>query len=180
MMYSTRPALITEAALLPAIERSAGALFRQIPELAWISDGDVQSAEQHAKLIVSGTEWVAVNSDNVPVGFLSGEEIGGRFHIWEMSVHDAHQRYGLGSKLINHAKLFAIERGYPALTLTTFRDVKWNEGFYARIGFRVIRNDELSNELMQILTKEVESGLPGELRCAMSMELDAKNLFNDQ
>jgi GNAT superfamily N-acetyltransferase len=173
MMYDIRPARLEEAALLPAIERSASALFQQITELSWISDDDVQSAEQHVKYIANGTEWVAVNSDNIPVGFLNGEEIGGQFHILEMSVHSAHQRHGIGSRLINQAKLFAIEQGYPTLTLTTFRDVKWNEGFYTHIGFRLIGFDALSDELMQILAKEVESGLPGELRCAMTMELDA-------
>jgi ribosomal protein S18 acetylase RimI-like enzyme len=176
MRYNIRPAILADAALLPAIERSAGELFRQSPNLAWVADGDVQSEEQHVEFIEKGMAWVAVTSKDVPVGFLNGKAVDGQFHIYEVSVHGAHQRHGLGSALVNRAKLFAQDHGYPAVTLTTFRDVEWNDGFYRRVGFRMIEGFQLSNALAEILADEIEVGLPGEARCAMVIELGSRAL----
>ena len=46
-MLTIRPAIETDADLLPEIERSSGELFRQIPALAWIADDGVQSVARH-------------------------------------------------------------------------------------------------------------------------------------
>lgn len=174
-VYKIRPANLDDAALLPAIERSAGELFRSNPDLAWVADDEVQSAERHAELIAKGGAWVAVDGNQGPVAFLNGEEIGGCFHIWEMSVHQQHQRQGLGSRLVNHARQYALENGYRALTLTTFKGVDWNDGFYSSLGFGLVRRDQLSAELTQILDNEIKAGLPATRRCAMAMLLKAEN-----
>jgi GNAT superfamily N-acetyltransferase len=171
ILYQIRPAKFEDAPLLPLIEQSAGALFRSDPDLAWIADDEGQSAQRHAELIADGAAWVATDSKSAPVAFLNGEEIGGCFHIWEMSVHKDHQRHGLGSQLISHARQYAIEKGYPALTLTTFRGVAWNDAFYHRLGFELVEGEKLSNDLKAILADETKVGLPPERRCAMIMPL---------
>jgi GNAT superfamily N-acetyltransferase len=170
-IYQIRLAAIDDAPLLPAIERSAGELFRQIPELAWIADDDVQSVERHEEFITNGTAWVAVGEDNTPVGFLNGEVIDRAFHIWETSVHSDHQRQGLGTKLIARAKDYAVAQGLASLTLTTFRGVDWNDVFYNRLGFQWIEQDQLSEALDAILANEASAGLPAKQRCAMTMKL---------
>ncbi len=171
LVYTIRTARSGDADLLPPIERSAGELFRSDPDLAWIADGEVQTVETHLGFIANNAAWVAVGPDDTPVAFLNGEVIGGCFHIWEMSVHADHQRQGLGSKLITAATHYALAQGYHALTLTTFSNVAWNDAFYARLGFEVIPQKQLSDELSQILAEEAEAGLPAERRCAMIMTL---------
>lgn len=42
---------------------------------------------------------------------------------------------------------------------------------YAKIGFEILAEDELSAELQQIRRKEVEAGLPIDRRAIMSREL---------
>ncbi len=168
-IYEIRPAMPEDAALVPAIEQSAGDLFRSHPDLAWIADGDVQSEQRHIDLIAHGAAWVALDADGFPVAFLNGELIGRSFHIWEMSVHRDHQRQGLGSKLVGHAYDYALAKGYLALTLTTFRQVDWNDVFYSRLGFQLVEGGQLSDKLSQILADEATAGLPAGRRCAMVM-----------
>jgi hypothetical protein len=57
------------------------------------------------------------------------------------------------------------------VTLTTFRDVIWNEPFYKRLGFRTLRDDEMDERLAELLRQEAERGLPEGSRCAMRLDL---------
>lgn len=174
--YHIRLAKPEDAPMLPPIERSAGGLFRADPDLGWIADHDVQGVDTHLQFIANGTAWVAAEPAGTPVAFLNGEAIGGCFHIWEMSVHMDHQRQGLGSKLIAAARNHAIDKGYQAMTLTTFRDVAWNGPFYARQGFEFVQPDRLSDALSNILGDEAAHGLPSKRRCAMAMPLRERYL----
>ena len=61
--------------------------------------------------------------------------------------------------------------GLKAVTLTTFRQVGWNEPFYHSLGFRTLAIHELSARLAEILETEVLGGLPREARCAMALGL---------
>jgi hypothetical protein len=65
----------------------------------------------------------------------------------------------------------AAGRGVPALTLTTFRDVPWNAPYYARIGFRVLVEAELTQGLRGIRDAEAAHGLDRWPRVCMRREL---------
>lgn len=54
-----RLAVPDEAEKLVNIERSAAAIFRQIPALAWVADAQGKSVNQHLEFIVDGDCWVA-------------------------------------------------------------------------------------------------------------------------
>jgi GNAT superfamily N-acetyltransferase len=177
--YAVRLAVAKDAAELPPIERSAGALFRTIADLAWIADDHVQSVDRHLELIAHGTAWVAVDGHDRPVAFLNAEAMGDALHIWEMSVHADHQRQGLGMTLMLAAHAFAGVRGFRALTLTTFRDVAWNDAFYRRMGFEVVAEEQLTAQLQGILQAEIDAGLPGERRCAMLLPLGGPAIAAD-
>ncbi|MFT9092578.1 MAG: GNAT family N-acetyltransferase [Gluconacetobacter sp.] len=174
--WQIRPAQPDEAVLLPAVEEASGALFRTIPDLAWIADDGVMPAEAHLAAIEAGTCWVAVDGEAV-AGFLSARVAGedgdgadaGRavLHVWEMSVAPAHQGRGLGRALLEHAAAYAAAQAMAAVTLTTFRDVAWNAPFYARAGFVILPEEVLTPRLRDVLAAEVAHGLPGERRCAM-------------
>jgi GNAT superfamily N-acetyltransferase len=169
MKIRTRPAVVADAPHLPGIERSSGERFRELPELAWIADDAVQSEERHVALIENGAAWVATDETDTLIGFLNGDIIDGHLHIFEFAVRFDCQGRGVGRALFEQAKHFAIQRSLKGMTLTTFREVAWNEPFYHRLGFATFTQNELTADLARILAEEAESGLPPERRCAMRM-----------
>jgi GNAT superfamily N-acetyltransferase len=165
-MLMIRPATKTDADFLPEIERSSGKLFRQIPELAWIADDEVQSVTRHHEIIGQGTAWVALSGTGAVIGFLSAEVHGASLHIWQMSVHSDHQKQGVGRGLMLAAQSWAEASKLVSLTLTTFRDVPWNAAFYQSCGFALAEPD-VSPMLQKTLAAEEQAGLPIDQRCAM-------------
>jgi GNAT superfamily N-acetyltransferase len=173
-----RLATLDDAALLPDIERSAGALFRAIPDIAWIADDDVMSVEAHLRLINAGTCWVGKDANSRPIAFISAERFAQDLHIWEISVHTSAQGQGIGRHLIETAVNHARQSGISAVTLTTFREIVWNEPYYARLGFETLSEDALSPRLRDILAAEIAHGLPGKRRCAMRLPLKLVSFDN--
>ncbi|HEX8870221.1 MAG TPA: GNAT family N-acetyltransferase, partial [Lentzea sp.] len=116
-----------ELPYLQEIENASGEVFRDVgmPEIA---DDDPMSLEALAEHEV----WVAVGADGVPLAFLAAGDVDGATHIHQVSVHPSHARQGIGAALIEH-----VTRDRP-VTLTTFRDVPWNEPYYARLGFTTV------------------------------------------
>jgi GNAT superfamily N-acetyltransferase len=175
MMISIRPTLPTGAPLLPAIEQSAGELFRTIPELAWIADGDNIPPQRHLELIADGACWVAEAEDGSLAGLLAAQLAGDALHIWELSVRKGQQRKGIGRALVTQAAAFARKKGLQAVTLSTFVGVAWNEPMYRRLGFMALAPEDCDERLQDILRNELAAGLPGERRCAMRMQLARAN-----
>lgn len=75
-------------------------------------------------------------------GFPYGDMLEDDFYIREVSVDPAFGRRGRGPALMAAAEAEARARGWPALWLTTFRDVPWNAPWYARLGFEPAPEDE--------------------------------------
>ena len=165
---TVRPTHSDDVAALPAIERAAGERFRDYPDLAWLADGEVISAEQHLDYAERGLSWLALANDH-PVGFILAEAHATSLFIVELSVHLDWQGKGIGRQLINAVADHAREGGLSSLTLTTFRDVPWNAPFYARLGFDYVT--ELTPELRQKREDETAHGLAFDSRCAMRLPL---------
>ncbi|EJD6656626.1 TPA: GNAT family N-acetyltransferase [Enterobacter cloacae] len=161
----TRPGDVTA---LPAIERAAGERFRDYPELAWLAEGEVISAEQHLDYAERGLSWLAL-ANELPVGFILAETHVSSLFIVELSVHLDWQGKGIGRRLIACVADQARKRGLASLTLTTFRDVPWNAPFYARLGFEMITT--LTPELREKREEETAHGLAYDARCAMRLPL---------
>ncbi|MGH6807205.1 MAG: GNAT family N-acetyltransferase [Ensifer adhaerens] len=161
-----------DAPALPDIERSSGEAFRSVPELAWIADDDVQSVDAHLDFVRTGLSWVAVDNRDHPLGFLCAEISDGALHIWQLAVRHERQGLGLGRALIAAAIAHAFDRSLAEVTLTTFRELAWNERFYRKLGFLTLDEEGLDARLSQILVKEATYGLPAERRCAMRLPLD--------
>ena len=166
-----RPAEIRDADILPEIERSAGEVFRSVTELAWVADHEVMAAEAHKTHIAQGTVWVAEDESSRILGFVTAERFGDDLHVWELAVLHDHQRKGVGRRLMRAALDYARARELRALTLTTFRGLPWNEGFYAGLGFRTLDGAEIGHRLATLLLREVQQGPPTETRCAMRMRM---------
>ena len=170
-MIVIRAANDRDTPLLPGIERSSGEIFRQWPGLEWIADDVVQSQEQHRALIADGIALVAEVQGAGIAAFLNGEVTPDALHILQIAVHRDRQRRGIGRTLIEAVQQVAIDHGTKALTLTTFRNVPWNEPYYRRLGFVTLDSTEINPRLAAILDAEGRAGMPVAQRCAMRKSL---------
>jgi len=126
------------------------------------------STEAHLQYVRKGTSWVAEAEDQI-VGFLCAEIMSGDLHVWELAVRREWQGQGIGRRLMETAIEYARGNHLRCVTLTTFRQVPWNEPFYRRLGFEVIDMKSMEPRLALILQDEIQQGLPGDLRCAMRL-----------
>lgn len=106
-----------------------------------------------------------------PVGLALATLVDGSAHLYEMDVLPDHARQGLGVALIEAVVTWAKQRGFPAVTLTTFRHLPWNAPFYAQHGFCSLPDDQLPKELALMLDGEEASGLDRSKRVAMRLDL---------
>lgn len=161
--------------LLPEIERAAGALFSSIPELAFVTDDKVMSLRDHVAMLKNGVTFVAQSLEGPRagdiVGFICGRHEGKTLHIHEMSVLPGSQGRGIGTSLMAAMLDDAISSRLTLATLTTFRDVAWNERFYKKLGFVTLEAGQIDTRLQTILAAEVAAGLPADRRCAMAIGL---------
>jgi ribosomal protein S18 acetylase RimI-like enzyme len=114
--------------------------------------------------------WVAANAEDKAVGFVVARILDDAIYIHELDVHPSHGRRGLGRRLIAAVCDSAKNAGLSAATLSTFRDIAWNAPFYAKLGFRILTDDELTPGLSEVRRREAESGLPLDHRVCMRME----------
>jgi GNAT superfamily N-acetyltransferase len=117
-----------------------------------------------------GLIWIAAEGD-APLGFASTEVLGNGLHLWELAVRFEAQRQGAGRALLMAVSADARARGLPAVTLTTFRDIRWNAPFYARLGFVEVPWGHAGARLAALETHEAGLGLDVANRCAMRLVL---------
>lgn len=121
-----RPARPDELALLPALEAAADTVFEALGVGPLPGPGTVQEFAAALVVLVAGEP---------PVGLCRIDGVGGGAHLEQLSVLPEHGRQGVGRALLRAACTWAAGRGYPELTLATYRDVPWNGPFYASEGF---------------------------------------------
>ncbi|GAA1896912.1 GNAT family N-acetyltransferase [Streptomyces durmitorensis] len=176
-----RPATRAELPTLQDIERAAGAPFRALG-MAAIADDEPPTLALLEEFRHAGRAWVATGegegegeseseSDGTPVAYLLSTPVDTATHIEQVTVHPRAARHRIGQALIEHTAERAREQGREALTLTTFADVPWNAPYYARIGFHVLAEAELTPGLRKIRAHEAELGLDRWPRVAMRREL---------
>ncbi|WP_324261962.1 GNAT family N-acetyltransferase [Altererythrobacter sp. H2] len=155
-----------DAALMPAIEARAGRLFQAVEGLADIAGQHTVPVEQLQRLIRKGHCLVAHVDDRM-AGWLANEPFGRELHIREFNVDPDFQQQGIGSGLLRACLIDAVNCGFRAVTLTTFRDVPWNAPFYARLGFEEVTALDAHPRLAGQLAAESGHGLPADRRCVM-------------
>jgi GNAT superfamily N-acetyltransferase len=146
-----------ELVVCQEIEAAAGRLFAEIGlhEIAAAPPDDLATLQVHQE---RGTIWVAVLGDEV-VGYAMASVVDGEGHLDQVSVRPEHGRRGVGTALLDRAGAWAVERGYHAMTLTTFRDVAWNGPYYLKVGFQPLAEADLGPELRAIRDRERADGL---------------------
>jgi GNAT superfamily N-acetyltransferase len=168
--YTIRAARPEDPPLLPAIEDEAGELFADIG-MASVAGGQTTDEATHRRAQGEARLLVAAGADDQPVGFALLGEVDGLAHLFEISMHPAHGRRGIGSRLLEAAIGWARTRNYGAITLSTFRTVRWNGPWYARHGFRELATAALTPGLQELRRREQAAGLDVDQRCFMRLDL---------
>ncbi|WP_224387416.1 GNAT family N-acetyltransferase [Pseudonocardia sp. ICBG1293] len=184
-----RPARAADIPALREIERAAGEPFRAIG-LDVIADEEPPPAAVLAAYVVAGRAWVAERSAGgtslgtersaggtspgtgrsaAPVGYLLADLVDGCAHVEQVSVLPSQRGRRIGEGLVEHLAGWARDRGLPALTLTTYRDVPWNGPHWVRLGFRELIAP--GPGLRAIREHEAARGLDVWPRLAMRREL---------
>jgi GNAT superfamily N-acetyltransferase len=162
-----RKATQSDAAIFPELEQSAGLSFRADREIAWLADAENLPATRYRDIIAEGWSWIAEGEQAQPVAFVAATIEGEELHLWEFNVQIEYQRRGIGRGLLQRLIAEATAAKFPAMTLTTFRDVPWNAPFYRSMGFELVAPGQLDPRLAGLLAKEARMGLPAARRCAM-------------
>lgn len=164
--WSLRLAKPADADAMPDIERAAGQLFVDDPDLGDFDLQMVREAAELRKLIARGHCLIA-ESSGCMAGFLVNQPFRRELHVWEMSVHPYFQRGGIGAGLMRACMIDARNAGFSAITLTTFNNIAWNAPFYERLGFETIEDLPAHSRLERQIAAEIRDGLPPQRRVAM-------------
>ena len=167
-----RPMVVADLEAVQRVARSAGERFRAVDDerIARCADDPPIGRDTLVEAIVAGWAWVVL-ADGEVAGFLVAEELGDAAHVEEVAVGGQLGGRGLGTALLQAVAGRAQALGKAAVTLTTFRDVPFNRPFYERRGFQVLRDDQLTADLVARRAAEEAAGLPADLRVVMRRSL---------
>lgn len=163
MAVRIRLAVEKDVPHLEAVEQSAATAFIG-SSVGYVASRTVPQ-ELLLKLCKNGTLWVAAEDDK-PVGFVATYPLDGFLYVHEISVARDQQGKGLGRRLMNVVEDYAIDKDYPYIGLTTFRDIRWNGPFYKSLGYKEIAPDTYSG-LHNKYKDEIRHGHDPALRCVM-------------
>ena len=125
-----------------------------------------EDAEELAGALAEGRLWVA-DVHGEQVGFALATVLDGCAHVHEIDVLPGHGRQGLGRALVNAVCAWAEGQHFPAVTLSTRMDVPFNGPFYARLGFAVLPDAQLTPGLQRLREGEAARGLDVDRRAIM-------------
>jgi ribosomal protein S18 acetylase RimI-like enzyme len=151
---------------LAAIESSAVKAYER-DGLPPLEEYEPAPAEYWAPYLTAGLLWVAEDAAAGLVGFIAAEPQDGGLYVDEMDVAIAHQRQGIGRRLMQAVIDRATAERLTNLTLSTSCETPWNVPFYRSLGFVVLDEDALPPHLAA--TRAREGGLPS--RCGMQLRL---------
>jgi GNAT superfamily N-acetyltransferase len=177
--YRIRPAVPEDVPFLPDVERLAGLLFKTHPGDLGIPEAmyeEPDSVETFAVAQRAGRLWIATSASGVRVGFALVTEIEGYAHLEELDVLPAYGRQGIGSALFATVCAWARDRGHPAVTLRTFRDVAWNGPFYQSRGVQIVESAALSMAHLALEASERQRGLRTDIRVTMACATTGQSL----
>lgn len=151
------------------IEIAAGARFADVG-LPHIAEHEPFDLDELAAYLDAGRCWV-ITVDGEVVGYAVAEVVGDCAHLEQVSVAPDRQGAGLGRALVDEVVAWARDERFPAVTLTTYRDVPWNAPLYERLGFRTLADDEITPALRAVVAEESEHGLDPADRVCMRRDL---------
>jgi len=165
--HKIREARHEDVPSLADVERSAAELFSSFN----VDVGDsVVDPGLLSTMVNQRHLWVAVDSQDMPVGFIGGVTLDDQFHITEVSVAKGHQRKGIGTALIERMTADVKREGYSAITLTTNKVLPWNYPWYRSIGYFELEPKDIGPELATLMKEEALQH-DQDSRCAMKLVL---------
>jgi GNAT superfamily N-acetyltransferase len=168
--YQIQRASREHLSALPEIERAAARIFPKEVLAEGLGD-HTTSVEAFDLARQQGYLWVALDGEGNPVGFAMVTDHGSILHLEEVDVHPQYQRLGIGTALIETVCWYAEDMSYQGVSLTTFSTIPWNAPWYEKLGFRKLREGELTKALKVILQDEARRGLDPKIRVAMVWEI---------
>ncbi|MBW4546983.1 MAG: GNAT family N-acetyltransferase [Symplocastrum torsivum CPER-KK1] len=172
--YKIRAARIEDLLMLAEIEQAAATLFCDTP-YAFLVDAEPLSLGFVTQQFREGRVWVAVDERETPVGYAISQDVDGNAYLQQIDVHPAYGRRGIGRELVEIVCVWAKHQNYRRILLSTFRDIEWNAPFYAKLGFQILAEVELTSGFQQLRYQEAEAGLPIDKRVIMYRELQQSN-----
>jgi GNAT superfamily N-acetyltransferase len=168
--YKIRVARLEDLAMLADIECAAARLFRPTP-YAFLANAEPLPLSLVIQQFAADRVWVAVDDRDQSVGYAIACEVDSNAYLQQIDVHPAHGRRGIGRQLVEKVCVWAEHQNYQRILLSTFLDVPWNAPFYAKLGFQILAEDELTPGFQQIRQREAEAGLPIDRRTIMYHDL---------
>ncbi|WP_428409326.1 GNAT family N-acetyltransferase [Hyphococcus sp.] len=169
MIVTIRPASAADIPLMQSLERDAAQAFRAVG-YDFCADGPVRTHEEHERGLEGGAIFIA-ETDGEAAGFILLWVVDRHAHLTEISIAERFQRRGIGRALIEAGEDWARERGFDAITLTTFRDVAWNAPFYRSLGYAEYAPGGGELDLAAVQAEEAQSGYAGKPRITMKKAL---------
>lgn len=149
--FSLRAACPDELHKFVAIDDAAGELFAEAGLDIALEEGHpfvLAESLRWANAIEQGLAYVAVDRQNIPIGFATLSIVDGEPYLDQIAVLPSHMRCGVGTSLLHHAISWS---GGRSLCLTTYAHLPWNGPYYERHGFVTINESECGPELRAIL-----------------------------
>lgn len=169
MTITIRRASHDDVPVMQALEHDAAQAFRAVG-YDFCADGPVRTLEEHERGLTQGATFVAeIGGDTA--GFIMMWPVDGHGHITEVSVAERFQQRGIGRALIKAGEDWALDQGFSAVTLTTFRDVPWNAPFYSSLGYEAFSPGEDEHDLLAVQAEEAGSGYAAQSRITMKKAL---------
>ena len=166
-MPHIRSARVDEIERVRDIERISATRFLG-GDRAWLAQDEPTDAATLAARIGEGGLLVAADGE-VPVAFVMFRPLEGCAYVEQIDVAPSHARRGIGAGLLDAVADLARARGWPALTLSTFKDVPFNAPYYARLGF--VEVAALTPGMAQIRAEHEARGLDETARVFMRREV---------
>ncbi|MCT8998144.1 GNAT family N-acetyltransferase [Chelativorans intermedius] len=164
--YAIRAYRRQDAAALAAVDARASALFAAFGYPSLATGAALTPQAFHALAGTKGT-LVAVDRDGAPVGHAVLHPLAGFLHLRELAVDPVHGRRGVGTALLCAAVTRSVQAGHRGVSLTTFRDLPFNERFYARQGFVECALETAPPALARQFHAELPTGISVEKRLLM-------------
>lgn len=168
--FTLRPATSADIDAMRAAEQRAGEIFRPIG-YDFCADGQNRDVDEHERVIAAGVTYLAQAPSGEVIAFAMFEPMDGEVHLVEIDVVPEHQKNGLARRLIALGEIWALAKGFDAMTLTTYRDVPWNAPFYRRLGFIDFAPGPPRKGLLETIAKEAAWGFAFRPRIAMRKQL---------
>ncbi|MBP6879037.1 MAG: GNAT family N-acetyltransferase [Phenylobacterium sp.] len=166
-MIHIRPARADEIERVREIERVSATRFLGT-DRAWLAEDEPTDAGTLAERIGAGRLLVAADGE-VPVAFVMFRPLEGCAYVEQIDVAPSHARRGIGADLLEAVAALARARGWPAMTLSTFKDVPFNAPYYARLGFELV--ERLTPGLAKIRAEHEARGLDETARVFMQRKV---------